>query len=177
MYFIVRTAIDPLAAITIVRRDIARLDPDQPISDVRTMDARINRSLKDRRFNMVLLAVFASCALTLAAIGIYGIVAYSVTRRTHEIGVRVALGAQRIDILRMVFRQGMTMTLIGTGAGLAAALAGTRVMSSLLFGVSAADPVTFVVIPILLLAVAAWACYMPARRATRVDPIVALRCE
>jgi putative ABC transport system permease protein len=177
MYFIVRTGTDPLAALTIVRREIARLDPDQPISDVRTMDARIDRSLNDRRFNMVLLAVFASFALTLAAIGIYGIVAYSVTQRTHEIGVRVALGAQRHDILRMVFRQGMTMTMIGTGAGLAAALAVTRVMSSLLFGVSAADPLTFAVIPILLLAVAGWACYVPARRATRVDPIVALRCE
>jgi putative ABC transport system permease protein len=177
MHVVVRTATDPLAALTIVRHAIARLDPDQPISDVRTMDARIDRSLKDRRFNMVLLAAFASFALTLAAIGIYGIVAYSVTERTHEIGVRVALGAQRHDIMRMVVRQGMTMTLIGTAGGLAAAFGVTRVMSTLLFGVSAADPITFAVIPVLLLAVAAWACYVPARRATRVDPIVALRCE
>jgi putative ABC transport system permease protein len=177
MQVVVRTAGDPLAAAATARREIARLDPDQPISDVRTMEARIDRSLKNQRFNMVLLAVFASCALTLAAIGIYGIVAYAVTERTHEIGVRVALGAQRQDIMRMVVRQGMTMTLIGTGAGLAAAFGVTRVMSTLLFGVSAADPITFAVIPLLLLAVAAWACYVPARRATRVDPIVALRCE
>ena len=177
MHVVVRTAAEPLAAVPIVRREIARLDPDQPISDVRTMDARIDRSLKDRRFNMVLLGVFASFALTLAAIGIYGIVAYSVTQRTHEIGVRVALGAQRRDIIRMVVTQGMTMTAIGTAVGLAAAFGVTRVMSSLLFGVSAADPITFVLIPLLLLAVAAWACYVPARRATRVDPIIALRCE
>ena len=177
MHVVVRTATDPLAGVTIVRREIARLDPDQPISDVRTMDARIDRSLKDRRFNMVLLGAFASFALTLAAIGLYGIVAYSVTQRTHEIGVRVALGAQRRDIIGMVVKQGMAMTAIGTAVGLAAAFGVTRVMSSLLFGVSAADPITFALIPLLLLAVAAWACYVPARRATRVDPIIALRCE
>jgi len=144
---------------------------------VRTMEGRIQRSLKDRRFNMILLAAFAVFALTLAAIGIYGIVSYSVTQRTQEIGVRVALGAQPRDILRMVVKEGLSMTLIGTAAGLAAAAAVTRVMSTLLFGVSAADPITFTVIPLVLIAVAAWACYLPARRALRVDPIVALRCD
>jgi putative ABC transport system permease protein len=139
MYFAVRTATDPLNVLPAIRQEVSRLDPDQPISDVRTMDERIARSLTGRRFNMVLLGLFASLALTLAAVGIYGIVAYSVTERTHEIGVRVALGAQRGDVVAMVVRQGMAMTVIGTAAGVAAALALVRVMSGLLFGVSAAD--------------------------------------
>ena len=126
---------------------------------------------------MVLLAVFASLALTLAGIGIYGIVAYSVTERTHEIGVRLALGAQRRDVVTMIVAQGMVLTLIGTAVGVVSALLLTRLMSSLLFGVSAADPVTFAAIPVLLAAVAFVACSVPARRATRVDPLVALRAE
>jgi putative ABC transport system permease protein len=121
--------------------------------------------------------MFASFALTLAAIGIYGIVAYSVSQRTHEIGVRLALGAQRRDVLRMVVSQGMTMTVTGAVAGFMLSLALTRVMSSLLFGVTAADPITFTVIPIVLLLVALAACYFPARRATRVEPVTALRQE
>lgn len=177
MYVVVRTAGDPLAAAAFVRQEIARIDRDQPISDVRTMDARIHRSLNDRRFNLLLLAAFAAFALTLAAIGIYGIVAYSVTRRTQEIGVRVALGARRLDIFRMVVAQGMTMTFIGTAVGVAAAFGISRVMSSLLFGVSTVDPLTFAVLPAVLLVVAAWACCVPARRAMRVDPIIALRYE
>jgi putative ABC transport system permease protein len=177
MHVVVRTAGDPLAAAAFVRREIARIDPAQPISDVRTMEARIQQSTQDRRFTMMLLAAFAAFALTLAAIGIYGVVSYSVTQRTQEIGVRVALGAQRRDILGMVVREGMSMTLIGAVAGLAAAAAATRVMSTLLFGVSVGDPVTFAVIPLVLIAVAASACYLPARRALRVDPIVALRCD
>jgi len=161
----------------IVRHEVARLDRDQPISDVRTMDERIGRSLSSRRFSMVLLALFAGLALTLAAVGIYGIVAYSVTERTHEIGVRVALGAQRRDVMAMVVGQGMAMTVAGTAIGVAASAALARLMSSLLFGVSAADPVTFVAIPLLLIAVALAACYVPARRATRVDPLQTLRSE
>jgi putative ABC transport system permease protein len=156
---------------------VNRLDPDQPISNVRTMDERITRSLSGRRFNMVMLGVFAVLALTLAAVGIYGIVAYSVTERTHEIGVRLALGAQRRDVVAMVVRHGMLMALAGTGVGLTAAFAVVRVMSELLYGISAADPATFIVIPVLLLAVALAACYIPARRATRVDPMIALRAE
>jgi putative ABC transport system permease protein len=177
MYIVVRTAADPLGAVATVRREIARIDRDQPIADVRTMEERIGRSLAGRRFNMVLLASFASLALTLAAIGIYGIAAYSVTERTHEIGVRLALGAQRRDVMTMILAQGMAMTAIGTAIGVASALLLARVMSSLLFGVSAADPVTFAAIPVLLAAVAFVACYVPARRATRVDPLVALRAE
>ena len=141
------------------------------------MDERITRSLSGRRFNMVMLGLFAVLALTLAAVGIYGIVAYSVTERTHEIGVRLALGAQRRDVVAMVVRHGMIMTVAGTGVGLAAAFAVVRVMSGLLYGVSAADPATFIAIPVLLLAVALAACYIPARRATRVDPMIALRAE
>ena len=177
MQIVVRTAGDPLAAAATVRREIARLDPDQPISDVRTMDERIGRSLESRRFNMILLAAFAALALALAAIGIYGILAYAVTERTHEIGVRLALGAQPRDVLSMIVAQGMAMTGAGAAIGVVAALAVTRLMSSLLFGISAADPMTFAAIPLLLGVVAFVACYVPARRATRVDPLVALRTE
>ena len=141
------------------------------------MDERITRSLTGRRFSMVLLGLFASLALTLAAVGIYGIVAYSVTERTHEIGVRVALGAQRGDVVAMVVRQGMAMTAIGFLIGVVVSLALVRVMSGLLFGVSAADPVTFITISLLLAIVSLVACSLPARRATRVDPMRALRSE
>jgi putative ABC transport system permease protein len=177
MYVALRTSADPVSTAAIVRHEVARLDRDQPISDVRTMDERIGRSLSSRRFSMVLLTLFAGLALTLAAVGIYGIVAYSVTERTHEIGVRVALGAQRRDVMAMVVGQGMAMTVAGTAIGVAAAAALARLMSSLLFGVSAVDPVTFVAIPLLLIAVALAACYVPARRATRVDPLQTLRSE
>jgi len=177
MYVIARTSADPASIVAIARHEIARVDPDQPISDVRTMDERIGRSLSSRRFSMVLLALFAGLALTLAAVGIYGIVAYSVTERTHEIGVRVALGAQRRDVMAMVVGQGMTMTIVGAAIGVAASAALARLMSSLLFGVSAVDPATFVAIPLLLIAVALAACYVPARRATRVDPLQSLRAE
>jgi putative ABC transport system permease protein len=177
MYVIARTSADPASTVAIARHEVARVDRDQPISDVRTMEERIGRSLSSRRFNMVLLALFAGLALTLAAVGIYGIVAYSVTERTHEIGVRVALGAQRRDVMAMVVRQGMAMTLVGTAIGVAASAALARLMSSLLFGVSAVDPATFVAIPLLLIAVALAACYVPARRAMRVDPLQTLRAE
>ena len=177
MYVVVRTSADPAATVATVRNAVARLDRDQPIADMRTMDERIGRSLASRRFNMVLLALFAGLALTLAAVGIYGIVAYSVTERTHEIGVRVALGAQRRDVLAMVIGQGMAMVATGTAIGVAAAAALARLMSSLLFGVSAVDPATFVAIPTLLIGVALAACYIPARRATRVDPLQTLKAE
>jgi len=177
MFVVVRTGGDPLAAAPAIRREIASIDRDQPISDVRPMDERIDRSLTGRRFNTVLLGLFAALALALAAVGIYGIVAYSVTERTHEIGVRVALGAQRRDVVGMLMRQGLTMTAAGTLVGIAGALALTRVIAGLLFGVGAADPITFTAIPLLLAAVAVAACYIPARRATRVDPMRALRTE
>jgi putative ABC transport system permease protein len=177
MYVVVRTDIEPLDAVPVVRREVARVDPDQPVSDVRTMAARIDRSLTGRRFNATLLASFAALALTLAAIGIYGLVAYSVTERTHEIGVRLALGATRADVVTLVLRQGMTMAAAGAALGMAASLAVVRLIAGWLFGVSPADPATFTGIPLLLLGVALVACYVPARRATRVDPMLALRAE
>jgi putative ABC transport system permease protein len=177
MYVVVRTDGDPLDAVSTVRREAAHVDPVQPISDVRTMAERIDRSLTGRRFNATLLALFAALALTLAAVGIYGLVAYSVTERTHEIGVRLALGATRGDVVAMVLRQGMRMAVLGAAIGIVAARGATRLIAGLLFGVSPADPATFTAIPLLLLAVALAACYVPARRATRVDPMLALRAE
>ena len=177
MYFVVRTGADPLAAAGVVRHEIARLDPQQPISEVRPMTDRIERSLAARRFSTVLLALFAALAASLAAVGIYGIVGYAVTERTHEIGVRLALGATPRDVVAMVLCQGLGMAAVGTAAGLAAALAAARLIESELYAVGAADPATFVAVPLLLLAVASVACYIPARRATRVDPVFALRAE
>jgi len=177
MYVVVRTDGDPLGEVGVVRREIARIDADQPISDVRPMAGRIERSLAARRFNTVLLALFAGLAAALAAVGIYGVIGYSVTERTHEIGVRLALGATRRDVLAMVIRQGMAMAAIGTAAGVAASLAAVRLISTFLYGVGAVDPATFTAIPLLVMAVAFAACYLPARRATRVDPVFALRAE
>src|SRR5262249_46048528 len=177
MHAVVRTNIDPTDAVSSVRQELARVDPDQPVFDVRTMTGRIDRSLTGRRFNVTLLALFAALALTLAAVGIYGLLAYSVSERTHEIGVRLALGATRGAVVTMVLRQGMTLAALGAAIGVVAAFGTVRLIAGLLFGVSPADPATFATIPILLIAVALAACYVPARRATRVDPMVALRVE
>ena len=153
------------------------MDKDQPVSYIKTMDQQLDELVAQRRLNMLLLAIFAAVALMLAAVGIYGVISYSVSQRTHEIGIRLALGAQRRDILRLVVGQGLGLTLLGVGLGLAAALALTRFLTTLLFGVSPTDPVAFGVIALLLTGVALLACYAPARRATQVDPMVALRCE
>ena len=175
MYVVVRTIGDPLAAATLVRQEIAELDADQPIADVRTMDDRIGQSLAGRRFSMVLLTLFAGVALVLAAIGLYGVISYAVSQRTREIGVRIALGAQRADVRRLIVVQGMTLAMIGVVLGFAASAAVARVLSSLLFGTAAIDPLTFVLVPAVLLASAFAASYMPARRATNVEALVALR--
>ena len=168
---------DPLKLVAAVRGEVQAIDKDQPISHIRTMGELVAGSVSQRRFNLLLLAVFAGLALLLAAVGIYGVISYSVEQRTREIGLRMALGAQTRDVLRLVVKQGMTLTLIGAVIGLIAALGLMRMIKSLLFGVSATDPVTFLVVAPLLAMVALLACYLPARRAMKVDPLVALKAE
>ena len=176
-WVVVRSSAPTSALLEPLRLQIDGLDGGAAVYGVQTMDAIVAESLAGRTFSMVLLAIFAAIALLLAVIGIYGVIAYSVTQRTHEIGIRMALGAQRRDILRIILGQGGAMALAGVGAGLAASLALTRLMSTMLFGVRPSDPLTFAAVVALLLAVAFVACWIPARRAMRVDPMVALRHE
>jgi putative ABC transport system permease protein len=174
---VIRTAVDPLSIVAAVRNEIHQIDPAQPISNVRTMDEVLGEETASRRLGMTLLTIFAALALLLATLGIYGVLAYFVVQHTQEIGVRVALGAQRRDILGLVLRKGLGLTLLGVAIGLGVAFALTRLMASLLFGVSTTDPLTYAAIALLLTAVALVACYLPARRATKVDPMVALTYE
>jgi predicted permease len=173
----VRTGSDPLGAVAAVRARVAGPTRDQPVYSVRTMDQIVTASLGARRFIMLVLIMFGATALLLAAIGIYAVVSYSVVRRTHELGIRAALGASSQQIVRLVVRQGMTPAAFGIGAGLAASVVLMRVMASVLYGVRPDDPVTLVAVALLLGGIAFGACYLPARRATAVDPIVALRSE
>jgi putative ABC transport system permease protein len=177
MLLVARTAGDPAALTGALRNAVRELDKDQPVSEVQPMARIVAASVAPQKFATWLLAVFAAAALALAALGLYGVMAYSVTQRTHEIGVRMALGAARRDVLRLIVGQGMRLTLVGVGLGLVGALLLTRVMKSLLYGVSAADPVTYGGVALLLALVALLACLLPARRATKVDPLVALRYE
>jgi predicted permease len=174
---VVRTEVAPLSLAATVRKTVWEVDKDQPVSDIRTMEDILSESMARQRFSMLLLGIFAAVALVLAAVGIYGVMSYSVAQRTREIGLRMALGAQRSDVLKLVVGEGLKLVLIGVVFGLIAAFILTRVMASLLFGVSATDPTTFVAISLVLISVAVLASYIPARRATRVDPMIALRYE
>jgi putative ABC transport system permease protein len=177
MYLVVRTKSEPQSVTAMLRKEVAALDPDQPLSNILTMEQRISESAAPRRFNMFLLSLFAGLAVLLASVGIYGIMAFSVTQRTHEIGVRMALGARNADVFRMVLRNGFKLAVIGVLVGLVISFAATRLISSLLFEVSPTDPVIFAVDALLLVGVSLLACYIPARRATKVDPLEALRYE
>jgi putative ABC transport system permease protein len=177
MSLIVRTSSDLTGTIAAVRGEIRGLDPDQAVYNIATMESLLSDSISLRRFSMVLLMIFAAVALALAAVGIYGVISFAVTQRTHEIGIRVALGARGADILRLVVTRGMILTLSGVGIGLMAAAGLTRFLQTLLYGVSATDPATFIAISLLLTGVALGACLVPARRATKVDPMIALRYE
>ncbi|HEX7958604.1 MAG TPA: FtsX-like permease family protein, partial [Terriglobales bacterium] len=175
--FAIRASGDPAALIAVVRNQIWSVDRELPVYDVSTMKDVVAESLAQRRFTLGLLSSFAGIALLLAAIGLYGVISYSVTQRTQEMGVRMALGAAPGDLLRLIVAGGTRLAAIGIAAGILAALILTRFMSSMLFGVHPADPLTFVAVSIVLLLVVLFACYVPARRATKIDPMVALRYE
>ena len=175
--FVLRTTGDPLSLSAAVRNEMRQLDPGLPVRNLRSMDELVSRSIAPQRFNLSLLSLFSGLGLLLAAIGIYGVMAYSVSQRTHEIGLRMALGAQVADVLKLVLRQGMVLALFGVGLGLLVSIALTRLMKSLLFGVSATDPLILAGVALLMTFIALLACYLPARRAARVDPLVALRHE
>jgi putative ABC transport system permease protein len=177
MTMMVRTTSDPSSLVTPLRNEMRALNKEVPVFAVQTMTDRIGGQLAAERMIAVLLSIFGSTALLLAAIGVYGVMAYSVAQRSREIGIRMALGAERIDILRLIVGQGLTLVMIGTGIGLMLALALTRVLTTQLFGISATDPLTFGGIVVLMMVVGLLACYIPARRATKVDPLVALRYE
>jgi putative ABC transport system permease protein len=175
MSLVVRTSVSPETLIVPIRSKVLAIDPDQPLSRIKTLDQLLAQSIAKPRFYLTILGAFSAVALLLATIGIYGMIAYAVSQRHHELGVRMALGADRRDVVRLIVGQGLGLTLLGLFIGLLCSFAGTRMLASLLYGVSTSDPIIFVLVPILLGSVALFASYMPARRATRVDPVVALR--
>jgi putative ABC transport system permease protein len=177
MNLIVKSRNDPAALTAAIRHVVHSLDKDLPISGIATMEQLISNSVSTRRVTLILLGMFSALALVLAAIGIYGVISYSVAQRTHEIGIRMALGAQRRDVLRMVLTQGAKIAGAGMIIGIVLSFGLARLIANLLFSVSAADPLTFAAVAIVLALVAMLACYIPARRALRVDPMVALRHE
>ncbi len=177
MNLVVRTTSDPASMVPAIRSQVLSVDKDQPVSDIMTMDQRVAKSVAAKRFVMFLLGAFSILALGLASVGIYGVMAYLVTQRTQEIGVRMALGAQKRDVLKLVVRKGMALAIIGAAIGLVASLALTRLMRSLLFEVTPTDWLTFVTASTVLLIAALLASYIPAHRATKVDPLTALRYE
>jgi putative ABC transport system permease protein len=177
MTLLIRSASDPSAMVGAARGAMQSVDSEQPIYGIRMMEELVAGALAPARFTLLLLLIFAGAAAALALVGIYGVMSHAVVQRTHEIGVRMALGARAGDVLRLVIRQGVKLAVMGVASGLGMALLLTRLMRELLFGVSATDPLTFALIALLLILVASLACYIPARRATKVDPLVALRCE
>jgi putative ABC transport system permease protein len=177
LHLIVRTQSEPTAFVNSIRAVIAGLDPSPPIANVGTMEQLIHRSTRPQQFNAFLISVFAGLALMLAAVGVYGVLSYTARQRTHEIGIRMALGAERADIVRLLVTEGMVLAVVGVSIGLAGALALTRFLTSMLYSVKPTDPVTFIAVPFILTLVALIASYIPARRATKVDPMVALRYE
>ena len=177
MDVVVRTTGDPLASVGALRAASQQFDPDQVLFGFKSLDEQVSGTVASQRFAMILLSIFAVLALVLSTIGVYGVISYLVSERTREIGVRVALGAQRSDVLRLILGDGARLTFLGVAIGLAASLGLTRLLAKMLFGVRASDPATLIVVSVILSAVAFLACYIPARRATRVDPMVALRYE
>ena len=173
----IRSTGDPASLTAAIREGVASVDKDIAVANIKTMQRIMDDSVAGRRLNMMLLSIFATVALILASVGIYGVLSYSIAQRTHEIGVRMALGAKATDVLRLVVGDGLKLVLAGVGIGLAGAFALTQVMKSLLFEVSATDPLTFAVIPLILTAVALLSSYVPARRAMKVDPMIALRYQ
>lgn len=174
---VVRTSHDPESLTAAIRREVGAIDKELPVYNFKTMEQRLSSSYVQPRFQTLLLGIFAGVALLLTAIGLYGVLAYSVTRRTHEIGIRMALGARSSDVLKLIVRNGLGLTLLGVAIGLGGAFVVTRLISSLLFGVTPTDTLTFATVSVVLIGVALLACYLPARRATKVDPLVALRYE
>jgi putative ABC transport system permease protein len=177
MSLVIRSSVEPESLSAAVRQVVAEVDKTVPVSNVQTMDHIVSESITQPRFNLFLLALFSTVAMLLSAAGIYGVTAYTVTQRTHEFGIRLALGAQVGDVLRMILRQGLAVIGVGLVIGLISAFLLMRLLRSLLFGVGENDPLTFIAITIVLLLVALVACYIPARRATKVDPLIALRYE
>jgi len=176
-HLMVRTALNPIAVAAAVRGEVNALDKDQPVSDVRTLEQVVGEAVGPQRFAMMLLGTFAALALVLASVGIYGVMAYLVSQRTREIGIRMALGANRDNVLGMVVGQALVLAVIGAAIGLAGALGLTHLLSSLLYSVRPTDPLTFMLVSFVLVGVSVFASYIPARRATKVDPMAALRYE
>jgi len=177
MTILARASGDPMSIVSSARNELRQMDPNEPMANVSTVEHLLSDSFSRSRFTMIVLGVFAAMALVLACIGIYGVVAYTVAQRTNEIGIRVAMGAQRRDVLRLILGQGSRLIFLGVAVGIAAGLILTRLMTGMLYGISATDPLTFTGVALLSMAVALLACYVPARRAMRVDPLVALRYE
>lgn len=177
MSILVRTTTEPTSIVPALRQAVLAIDPNQPISNISTMDKIVSDSISRPRLNMMLMGLFGTLALMLAVVGIYGLLSYAVTQRTQELGIRMALGAQVSDVLKLVLRQGMTLALIGEALGLVGAFALTRVMQRLLFGVTPTDASIFIAVIGILSTTALLACYIPARRAAKVDPLIALRYE